>query len=83
MDDQTPKHETGHLTTEQDTTEDEVRRAHRELMAYFRGRRSHREALAALKTIKRFVRAQKKQHATVTVAMPSVRSGRKARKAGA
>lgn len=68
--DQVPKRETVRATT----AEDEVRRANRELMAYFKGRRSHREALAALKTIKRFVRAQqKKMHAGAALASGSGR----------
>jgi hypothetical protein len=39
----------------------EVLRARRELATYFRGRRTEREALAALKTIKAFVRDRERQ----------------------
>lgn len=41
---------------EQEMRHQEVLRANRELAAYFRGRRTEREARAALKIIKAFVR---------------------------
>src|SRR5438128_2896193 len=41
---------------EQERGEQEVRRATRELAAYFKGRRTEREARAALKIIKAFIR---------------------------
>jgi len=41
---------------EQELRHQEVLRANRELAAYFRGRRTEREARAALKIIKAFVR---------------------------
>ena len=41
---------------EADAREQEVRRANRELAAYFRGLRTEREARAAIKTIKAFIR---------------------------
>jgi len=41
---------------EQEVREQEVRRANRELTAYFRGQRTEREARAALKIIKAFIR---------------------------
>ncbi len=82
MDDHTPKREMGRRSHGQDGTEDEVRRAIRELAAYFKGRRTHREALSALKTIKRFVRAQQKEHATTTVGLRSFRVVKPAPKGG-
>jgi hypothetical protein len=41
---------------EQEVREQEVLRANRELAAYFKGRRTEREARAALKIIKAFIR---------------------------
>jgi hypothetical protein len=41
---------------EQDIRDQEVLRANRELAAYFKGRRTEREARAALKVIKAFIR---------------------------
>jgi hypothetical protein len=41
---------------EQDMRDAEVLRANRELAAYFRGRRTEREARSALKIIKAFIR---------------------------
>lgn len=40
--------------------DEEVLRANRELAAYFRGRRTEREARAALKTIKAFIRERQR-----------------------
>src|SRR5262245_48230165 len=45
-----------HDDTEQDVRNQEVLRANRELAAYFKGRRTEREARAALKIIKAFIR---------------------------
>jgi hypothetical protein len=45
-----------HDRSEDDVRDQEVLRANRELAAYFRGRRTEREARAALKIIKEFVR---------------------------
>ena len=42
--------------TEHQIRDQEVMRANKELAAYFKGRRTEREARAALKTIKAFVR---------------------------
>ncbi len=42
--------------TQQEIREQEALRANRELAAYFRGRRTEREARAALKIIKAFIR---------------------------
>src|SRR2546423_13019381 len=46
---------------EQDVRNQEVLRANRELAAYFKGRRTEREARAALKIIKAFVRDRERQ----------------------
>ena len=43
-----------------DTRNQEVLRANRELSAYFKGRRTEREARAALKIIKAFIRDREK-----------------------
>lgn len=53
------RHNTGvtrESSAEQEMRNQEVLRANRELAAYFKGRRSEREARAALKIIKAFVR---------------------------
>jgi hypothetical protein len=52
----------------------EVLRANRELVAYFRGRRTEREARAALKTIKAFVRDRERQDPRSRSALPGVRT---------
>ena len=83
MDEQPPKTQAVRRIARHDLAEDEVRRAVRELMAYFKGLRTHREALAALKTIKRFVRAQHKQNATTMVSLRSVRTQKKAKTSAA
>src|SRR5439155_25792479 len=48
----------------------EVLRANRELAAYFKGRRTEREARAALKTIKAFVRDRERQDAKSRPPLP-------------
>jgi hypothetical protein len=48
-------------TAEPDKRDQEVVRANRELAAYFKGRRTEREARAALKIIKAFVRDRERQ----------------------
>jgi hypothetical protein len=45
-----------HSIDPQDLREQEVLRANRELAAYFKGRRTEREARAALKIVKAFIR---------------------------
>lgn len=45
---------------EQEMREQEVLRANRELAAYFKGRRTEREARAALKIIKAFIRSRER-----------------------
>jgi hypothetical protein len=48
---------------EQQMRDQEVLRANRELAAYFRGRRTEREARAALRIIKAFLRERERQEA--------------------
>src|SRR5712692_7209130 len=48
---------------EQEMRDQEVLRANRELAAYFKGRRTEREARAALKIIKAFVRDRERRDA--------------------
>ena len=50
----------------------EVLRANRELAAYFKGRRTEREARAALKIIKAFVRERERQDPKSRPALPGV-----------
>jgi hypothetical protein len=50
----------------------EVLRANRELAAYFKGRRTEREARAALKIIKAFVRDRERQDPRSRSALPGV-----------
>ena len=63
--------EGGHLrTADQEMRNQEVLRANRELAAYFKGRRTEREARAALKTIKAFVRDRERQDAKSRPPLP-------------
>jgi hypothetical protein len=55
---------------EQEMRDQEVLRANRELTAYFKGRRTEREARAALKIIKAFVRDRERRDATSRPALP-------------
>jgi hypothetical protein len=55
---QAPQRESG---SEREMRDQEVRRANRELRAYFKGLRTEREARAALKVIKAFVRARERE----------------------
>jgi hypothetical protein len=57
----------------------EVLRANRELAAYFRGRRTEREARAALKTIKAFVKEREKRDAASRPPLPIGRGTRVAK----
>jgi hypothetical protein len=52
---------TGESAAEQEMRDQEVLRANRELAAYFKGRRTEREARAALKIIKAFVRERQRR----------------------
>jgi hypothetical protein len=55
---------------EQNMRDQEVLRANRELTAYFKGQRTEREARAALKIIKAFVRDRERQHASSRPPLP-------------
>jgi hypothetical protein len=55
---------------EQEIRDQEVLRANRELVAYFRGRRTEREARAALKIIKAFVRDRERRDAKSRSPLP-------------
>jgi hypothetical protein len=55
---------------EQLMRDQEVLRANRELTAYFKGRRTEREARAALKIIKAFVRERERRDATSRSPLP-------------
>jgi hypothetical protein len=54
----------------------EVLRANRELVAYFRGRRTEREARAALKIIKAFVRDRERRDAKSRSPLPGAGAAR-------
>ena len=56
--------------------DDEVLRANGELAAYFKGRRTEREARAALKTIKAFVRNRERLDPGSRPALPGADSAR-------
>jgi hypothetical protein len=62
----------GHGTREQEMRDQEVLRANRDLAAYFKGRRTEREARAALKIIKAFVRERERQEAKDRRPLPGV-----------
>lgn len=68
-------------TSEQAMREQEVLRANRELAAYFKGRRTEREARAALKIIKAFVRERERQDGTSRPPLPGARPARTANSA--
>jgi hypothetical protein len=61
---------TDHERTERDRRDQEVVRARKELAAYFRGERTEREARAALKTIKAFVRDRERTDAAGRAPLP-------------
>ena len=58
----------------------EVVRANKELAAYFKGRRTEREARAALKIIKAFVRSREDLDPKSRPALPGVRTAHTAKK---
>jgi hypothetical protein len=62
----------GHSAAEQDMRDQEVLRANRELAAYFKGRRTEREARAALKIIKAFVRHRERQDVKSRPSLPGL-----------
>ena len=56
---------------DQNMRDQEVLRANRELAAYFKGRRTEREARAALKIIKAFVRDRERRDAKSRPPLPA------------
>jgi hypothetical protein len=67
---------TGETAAEQDMRNQEVLRANRELTAYFKGRRTEREARAALKIIKAFVRDRERRDAGSRPPLPGAHAAR-------
>jgi len=67
---------------EREVRDQEVLRAKRELAAYFKGLRTEREARAALKTIKAFVRARERQDSRSRPPLPGVRESKRSRSTG-
>jgi hypothetical protein len=68
---ETPKRRTvQHSAAERQSRDQEVLRAKRELAEYFKGRRTEREARAALKTIKAFVRDRERLDAASRPPLP-------------
>jgi hypothetical protein len=64
----------GHSAGEQHIRDQEVLRANRELAAYFKGQRTEREARAALKIVKGFVRHRERQDAKSRSPLPGMRA---------
>jgi len=62
---------------EQELRDQEVLRANRELAAYFKGQRTEREARAALKIIKAFVRERERRDAASRPPLPGLAKGAK------
>ena len=67
-------------TTEQAMRDQEVLRANRELAAYFKGCRTEREARAALKIIKAFVRDRERRDAKTRPPLPGAEAARSPKK---
>jgi len=63
-------------STDQEMRDQEVLRANRELAAYFKGRRTEREARAALKIIKAFVRDRERRDAKNRPPLPGVKAAK-------
>ena len=66
----TPARPSAEDVREQEIREQEVLRANKELAAYFKGRRTEREAKAALKIIKAFVRDRERLEPRVRRPLP-------------
>ena len=66
---------------DQEMRNQEVLRANRELAAYFKGRRTEREARAALKIIKAFVRDRERRDAKSRPPLPGAEVAKKAKEA--
>jgi hypothetical protein len=60
----------GQGAREQEMRDQEVVRANRELAAYFTGRRTEREARAALKIIKAFIRDRERMDTKIRAPLP-------------
>ena len=69
----------GRTTAEREKRDEEVLRANRELAAYFKGRRTEREARAALKIIKAFIRDRERTDPANLAPFPAAKKQRKAR----
>jgi hypothetical protein len=69
----------GRNAREHEMRDQEVRRANRELAAYFKGRRTEREARAALKIIKAFVRERERRDPGSRPPLPGTARRRAAR----
>jgi hypothetical protein len=65
-------------SAQQEIREQEVLRANRELAAYFKGRRTEREARAALKIIRAFIRDREDLEPAVRRPLPGVSQSAKA-----
>jgi hypothetical protein len=76
-----PKPPRPESASEREMRDQEVVRANRELAAYFKGRRTEREARAALKIIKAFIRDRERQGPTNRRPLPGVRQPKAARPA--
>jgi hypothetical protein len=63
-------------SAEQEAREHEVLRANRELAAYFKGKRTEREARAALKIIKAFVRDRQRLKPAHRRPLPGARAAK-------
>src|ERR1700693_361033 len=72
---------TGESAPEQDMRDEEVLRANRELAAYFKGQRTEREARAALKIIKAFVRDRERRDARSRPPLPDADAAKTPREA--
>lgn|SRR5215510_11546201 len=62
---------------EREMRDQEVVRANRELAAYFKGLRTEREARAALKIIKAFIRARERQDPRTRAPLPGGRPSKR------
>lgn len=69
----------GTTAGEQATRDQEVLRANKELAAYFKGQRTEREARAALKIIKAFVRGREELDPRSRPPLPGLRAAKSAR----
>ena len=73
---------TADSASEQEMRDQEVLRANRELAAYFKGRRTEREARSALKIIKAFVRDRERRNAGSRTPLPGREVGKMSETSG-